>query len=276
MVHHPPVVRPARTVLCCALMAITLWHPHGKLPLWTYTVRARDWLDSKPGVAAKAVVEARILAALGGSSAGLPPGAITKTVRDWAGRGQVDLVQHVLALMADQPLAPDLLVAHLRSCLICRVLVRDARHGDPDPVAKLPRGKNGILPITAHAFLTIPRPGLVVPKAGAPADEAFLLALTKRDHAVARHIGYERLDVDGDGWPETERLDIDDDGTFEVYHVDRDGDGAFESEARREKDGTWKIAPHQELLDEAGRLRAASRPAVDSEPSRRGDDHDHD
>ncbi len=221
----------------------TAVHPHRKLPLWVFTQRAREFLRSKGGAVALAAVERRIREE---SCAGGPmpeAGAVARRLLAWADRGQIDLVAHVLRHLADGASEPGARQHGVLRCEGCFALAHDAIHGDPDVVARTPRGKNGILPMTAHEFLRAGRTGAPAatprPAAAAPAD--VLSRVLTLDHAVSRGLGFERLDLDGDGSLETERLDFDDDGRFEVVHTDADRDGAFEMEFAREPSGRWKI-----------------------------------
>lgn len=249
---------------------VSIPHPHGKLPLWTYTQRARRYLDGKAGNMTIAALDAAFLNATDRASSRPAPGTFAKHARLWAERGQVDLLGHLLDLGNDAAVDGKVITPHLRMCEICRVFAHDAIFNDPPSVRATPPGKNGILPITAHNFLVINRDfsklgfDIIDFNKAASAKPAFFsdtnihksnpadihkTGIEAIDSAVRRKIGFLRFDLDGDGSAETEALDLDDDGKFEIYHVDRNRDGAFELEASRGEDGKWKITESGALLD---------------------------
>lgn len=254
----------AATSLALGGVSLLGAHPHGELLLWKQVALLRAHLESAPGQQALGRLDQ-----LFGGTDGRPPsaagtGAAAGLASRWAGRGQVDLVVHLLRRAAQIDRTEVGVDPHTSRCEICVVFRHDAIHGDPAEVAALPPGKNGILPITAHAFLLVERAALVRPEqkdGTTPAAESFLPHIDALDDRVLWGIGVERLDVDGDGTAETERFDRDDDGRFDTYHVDRDRDGVFEAEFVRTPEGRWKFAAHDRLLRQLRRARAATRTA---------------
>ncbi|MBI4879865.1 MAG: hypothetical protein HY812_09445 [Planctomycetes bacterium] len=230
-------------------------HPHGDPTLWTLRDRLLAFFTSKAGHVALEACEARGARAAAERGAPLPQGALRATLLRWAGRGQVDLAQHVAANAGE--------AAHdLAACEICSTALHDAALGDPPALAALAPGRGGIIPVTAHAFLAAPRPGRAWQPAAAPrapAGEDFLRHVAGQEHAVRRGAGLERLDADGDGSAESERADTNGDGSFDCYHVDRDRDGVFEVTFERMESGLWRMVLHDGLLRELRRARAAAR-----------------
>ncbi len=230
-------------------------HPHEPPPLWQVRDRVCAFLASKPGGAALEACAARIARAAVEQGIALQAGPVRATLQLWAERGQVALVQHVLASDGREHA--------LAACEICSTVIHDALHGDPRSIARQPCGSGGILPVTDSTFLAAVRPGRdwQAPATGQePANERFLPHVTERDHRVQHGVGLERIDADGDGSAETERLDQDGDGSFDCYRVDRDRDGVFEASFERAESGLWKIVFHDRLLQELRRARAAGKP----------------
>lgn len=244
-------------------------HPHDRLPLRVYSDRTSAFLGGARGTALAAAVERRLSAARPPDLPTFEPGAAAATLRKWAARGQVDLVEQVLRRFGDEAAAPADDAARARVCETTRALLYDAARGDPPAIAALPEGRVRVLPTTARAFLSAPRPGLARPAPLPPADVAFLDDLRRLDATVRRACGYERLDLDDDGTAESERADFDDDGVFELVRVDRDGDDRYELEAERGKGGAWtvrKVAGEPEAARRAeyAPAPAASRPAAEA------------
>lgn len=273
-----PRPRLYHALACLAALAFTTAdvaapHPHDRLPLRVYVDRLHAYLAGAKGSAALSEVERRLLAARPADLPTPAPGAIGKTLRGWAARGQIDLVEQVLRRFGDVPADPEADAARLRVCETARALLYDAAHGDPPAVAALPAGRVGVLPTTARAFLSAPRAGLARPAKLPPADVAFLDDLPRLDATVRRACGYERLDLDDDGTAESERADFEDDGVFELVRVDRDGDDRYELEAERGKGGAWTVTkvagePEAARRAEYAPAPAASRPgAVTSRPA---------
>ncbi len=251
---------------CCWLLAAAFLppvHPHGDLPLLTFTIRAREFAASADGRATLARVEARCRDSLPDKvRVAVRDGAFADLLAKWGGRGQVDLAQHVFATLGAEGGSHD-----PARCEVCATLIHDAVHGEPAALQSLAANDDGILPITAHGFLAIERAGAFRAPPRPAADIPFLeRALAGRDSSVARRIGLERIDLDGDGSCETSRVDADDDGTFELYHVDRDQDGAFEVDAEEAEPGKYRVRA-VDARTQAVQRAAEERAAPASRPS---------